>query len=251
MRGNPERNLLKLLQTSQNRGAPFGVAELGRLGISAKRASRYVESGWLTRLGQGVYAFAGDSLDREATLLFLQGRVPGLHTAGRSALALQGVRQYLGNGQLTLWGDQRYTLPDWFTERFSARYTCTRLFDWSDPSEASRTLITPPGSRTGLHVSVPERAVLELLHEVDTRQALEEARSLLESLRSLRPATIGPLLSCCTRVKTVRLFLELARETAVLDVDALLARHPVAAGSQHRWIGRLADGTPLTLKPHG
>jgi hypothetical protein len=49
-------------------------------------------------------------------------------------------------------------------------------------------------------------------------------------------------------VKTVRLFLIWARETAVVDVDQLLKDHKIKTGSKSRWITRLKDGTLLTLK---
>jgi hypothetical protein len=52
-------------------------------------------------------------------------------------------------------------------------------------------------------------------------------------------------------VKAVRLFLSWARETNLLDVDALLERYPVRTGSDRRWMSRLDDGTLLSLKPHG
>jgi hypothetical protein len=52
-------------------------------------------------------------------------------------------------------------------------------------------------------------------------------------------------------VKAVRLFLTWARETSLVDVDALLERYPVRTGSNTRWMSRLDDGTLLSLRPHG
>ncbi|KXU38674.1 hypothetical protein AXE65_12585 [Ventosimonas gracilis] len=74
---------------------------------------------------------------------------------------------------------------------------------------------------------------------------------LFDGLRSPRTALLGQLLSCCTSVKAVRLFLTWARETEVVDVDALLAQYSVRTGSDKRWMSHLADGTLLSLKPHG
>jgi len=48
---------------------------------------------------------------------------------------------------------------------------------------------------------------------------------------------LGQLQSCCTSVKTVRLFLTWARETQVTDVDDLRARHALRTGSEKRWMG--------------
>ena len=47
------------------------------------------------------------------------------------------------------------------------------------------------------------------------------------------------------------LFLAWSRETRLLDVDELKERYALRVGSEARWIGRLKDGSRLTLKPYG
>ena len=247
-----EQSLIKRVQTEVPRGAPFGLGELERLGVSAKLAAYYASAGWIERLGYGVYAFPNDELSAHGAIKLLQGRVAGLHVAGKSALALQGVRHNIGPSErLVLWGNARSSLPDWFTTRFPSRYVWARLFDWPDDSLEFQSLTAPPGVSEGLRVSVPERAVLEMMYDVGTRQGLEEARNIFDGLRNLRKDMLGRLLGCCTSVKTVRLFLTWARETQVADVDALLQQHVLRVGSDKRWMSRLKDGTLLTLKPHG
>jgi hypothetical protein len=204
------------------------------------------------RLGQGVYAFASDTLTAHGAIKLLQTRVTGLHVAGRSALTLQGVRHNLAPREaLVLWGDVRFVLPLWFTSRFPSRYVSAKLFSGLDGTLASKSLTTPPGVTDGLCVSVPERAVLELLYEVGTHQGLEEARNLFDGLRNLRKEVLGELLQGCSSVKTVRLFLTWARETNVVDVQALQQQYTLPVGSDKRWITRMKDGTLLSLKPHG
>lgn len=240
------------MQTGLPRGAPFDLTILAQLGVSAQLAARYAEGGWLMRLAHGVYAFPNDDFGVYGALKFLQQRVPGLHVGGKSALALQGVRHNLGSRDtLVLWGDARFALPAWFTSRFPARYVHASLFDWRDEALASKTITTPPGLPEGLRISTSERAVLELLYEVGTKQSLEDARNLFDGVRSPRKELLGQLLACCTSVKTVRLFLTWARETELVDVDDLLARYPLRTGSDKRWMSRLADGTLLSLNPHG
>lgn len=252
MSESSRHQLIKRLQTELPRGAPFDLATLATLGVSPQLAARYAEGGWLVRLAQGVYAFPNDDYGVYGALKFLQQRVPGMHVGGKSALAVQGVRHNLGSRDtLVLWGEARYTMPEWFTSRFPARYVHARLFDWPDVTLDGKTLGTPPGLPDGLRVSSPERAVLELLYDAGTKQSLEEARNVFDGLRSPRKELLGQLLSCCTSVKAVRLFLTWARETGVVDVDDLVARHPLRTGSDKRWMSRLADGTLLSLKPHG
>jgi hypothetical protein len=252
MGGNPRHQIIKRLLTGLPRGAPFDLATLSQFGVSPQLAAYYAEEGWLVRLAQGVYAFPNDDFGVHGALLFLQKRVPGLHVGGKSALALQGVRHNLGSQDtLVLWGDNRFALPSWFTSRFPARYVYARLFDWPNTRLADKTLTTPPGLSESLRVAVPERAVLELLYEAGVKQSLEEARNLFDGLRSPRRDLLGQLLSCCTNVKAVRLCLTWARETNLVDVDALLAQYPIRTGSTRRWMSRLDDGTLLSLRPHG
>jgi hypothetical protein len=56
----------------------------------------------------------------------------------------------------------------------------------------------------GVLVSVPERALLEMLSEAGVHQGIEEARNIMESARSLRPEVLTTLLKNCRRVKVVR-----------------------------------------------
>ena len=249
---HPDHNPIRSVQTRLPRGAPFGLETLAGLGVDRQSAARQARSGWLVRLGQGVYAFPNDPLDRAMTTVFLQTRLPGLHVAGRTALDLHGVRHNLGVQETwVLWGDGPARLPAWYVERFPARYVGNRLFDWADESLPAMTVGTPPGVQAGLRVSVPERALLEMLFEVGVHQSLEEARQLFENLRPPRRELLARLLECCTSVKAVRLFLTWARETRLLDVDNLLADYTLPVGSNSRWMSRLKDGTLLSLRPHG
>jgi Transcriptional regulator, AbiEi antitoxin, Type IV TA system/Transcriptional regulator, AbiEi antitoxin N-terminal domain len=249
---NSRHQIIKRLQAELPRGAPFDLGTLEHFGVSAQLAAHYAEAGWLVRLAQGVYAFPNDDFGVHKAILFLQKRVPGLHVGGKSALSMQGVRHNLSTRDtLVLWGDTRFSPPPWFTSRFPARYVHAHLFDWPHTALADKTLTTPPGLQEGLQVSVPERAVLELLYETGVKQSLEEARNLFDGLRSPRKDLLGQLLSCCTSVKAVRLFLTWARETNVVDVDVLMTQHKVRTGSNKRWMSRLDDGTLLSLKPHG
>lgn len=72
------------------RGAPFGLETLAGLGVDRQSAARQARSGWLVRLGQGVYAFPNDPLGRAMTTVFLQTRLSGLHVACRTALDMHG-----------------------------------------------------------------------------------------------------------------------------------------------------------------
>ncbi len=224
---------------------PLDLTMLRRNGISPALASHYARTGWLERLAKGVYCVAGARLDRDQTLIFLQGRVEGLHVGGRTALAWQGVRQYLeAQERLTMWATTRGDLPEWFTERFPGSLTSLSLFD--DATQETG-IVAPPAVTDGVRVSSRERALLELLREVRTALQLQDARELFFATSGLRAAVLGGLLTGCTSVKTVRLFLMWATEAGNVDVDALRDRFDLPTGSASRWIGTLADGTTLVL----
>lgn len=228
------------------------LADLAAHGVDAKAASYYARTGWLVRVGHGVYALPGDEVTALGAARLLQRQVAGLHVGGKSALALHGVRHNLAVREtLVLWADQRFALPKWFTTRFPARAVFATLFDTLDSDLVRKTLSTPLGVLDGVQASTPERAALELLYEVGTHESLEEARGVFEGLRNLRTDVLGTLLSACTSVKAVRLFLTWSREIGLVDVDALRERFDLRVGSASRWVNRLPDGTLLLLKPHG
>ena len=252
MNGRSERNPIKRLHTEKPRRGVFDLEDLRPLGITAQTASYYAKTGWLVRIGHGVYAFPGEEPTLASMVALLQDRIPGLRIGGKSALAMHGVRHTLGElPRVVLWGEAGHRLPRWFTERQPTRYVSRQLFDWPDADLAERTVGTPPGVTAGLRVSTPERAALEMLYDVGTHEHYEDARDVFDGLRHLRQEVVGQLLSSCRSVKAVRLFLTWARETGVVSVEDLRARHDLRVGSDRRWIQRLKDGTLLTLHPYG
>jgi hypothetical protein len=103
-----------------------------------------------------------------------------------------------------------------------------------------------PEQPNGVPVSVPERALLEMLSEVGIHQGVEEAKNILEGVRSLRPEVLALLLQHCQRVKAARLCVHWAEELQLPWAEA--ARK---AAAQHmtgsRWSARLKSGTRLSL----
>ncbi len=92
---------------------PFDVEALAVQKGSAKQAAHYVKSGWLVRLGHGVYAYPSDTLDAPSCIHLLQRNSPGLHVGRKSALDLHGVRHTLAfRKNWILWGERRFLLPE-------------------------------------------------------------------------------------------------------------------------------------------
>lgn len=240
------RNKLNALYTNLAPGTPVTSEDLAKLGISADLAVHYVRAGWLTRLARGVYCHPNQPLALHPSLILLEHRIKGLHVGGKSALDWYGLRQYVSQQPvLHLYGWVTAHLPDWFTERFPAEYHRKRLFE-ERPDALLH--VGPFEKRNGApQVSVPERALLELLSEVGVRQPLQEARELVESAYSLRAGVLRELLQHCKSVKTVRLCLQLGREGS-LPWAAKLDPAKLPTGSDQPWVSRSADGL-LVLKP--
>jgi hypothetical protein len=227
------------------RGRPVDTALLREIRVSPALASHYVKAGWLTRLGRGAFMFPNDELAVAPTLTVLARHVPGLHVGGKTALAWRGIRHNIGpREKLTLWGRDPRPLPGWFAQRFPSRYIARKLFD---PQLAADFGLQPlPETPDGPLVAVPERALLEMLSDVGTpQQGLEEARNIMEGVRSPRLDVLGTLLQHCPRVKVVRLCVQWAEEMS-LEWAAEVRRRAGPRG-RGRWLTRLPNGKTLVL----
>jgi hypothetical protein len=228
------------------RGEPLSTAALREHGVSAFRASALARSGWLTHLGRGAYMLPGDTLTRDGCLAYFAQHVPGLHVGSKTALAWRGIRQNVSFKEiLTLWGEHARRLPQWYTRRFPSRYQATQLFDTELPKRFG--LQPLPNGRPEILVSVPERALLELLSDVGKTQSFQEARQLVEELRALRERTLDELLAHTTRIKVVRLAELLGRDLG-LPWAATAKRHSQRIGGGKRWVAVAKTGERLDLR---
>jgi len=216
------------------------------LGISADLAVHYARSGWLNRLGRGVYSRPDDPLALHPSLGLLQRKIDGLHIGGKSALEWYGVRHYVSQQNiLHLYGWTAAHLPDWFVRQFPSEYHRKRLFH-EQPDKPLN--IGRFESRDGAPlVSAPERAILELLSEVGVRQPLQEAREIMEGAYNMRADVLEQLLMHCKSIKTVRLCLQLSRELKLSWASKLDAKK-LPTGSDRPWVSKFKHGL-LVLKP--
>ena len=246
MDSTESRVSFKTLVATLPRGEPLSTAGLQSRGLSAFRASALARSGWLVHLARGVYMLPGDTLTRDGCLAFLSAQMPGLHVGSKTALAWRGVRQNVAfREHLRLWGDTPRCLPGWFTRTFPASYQATQLFDGTMPGTFG--LQPLPAGDPRVLVSVPERAMLELLSDVGKGQSLAEARELVEGLTSLREKVLDELLLHTTRIKVVRMAATLA-SSMKLPWAAIANRHSERIGGGARWVAVGRTGERLDLK---
>lgn len=228
------------------RGEPLSVRALEPYGLSPYHAAWLARHGWLEHLGRDAYLVPGTPLTREGCLAFFSTRISGLHVGSRTALAWRGVRHSLEvKERISLWGERPSRLPSWFTERFDVHYQATQLFA---PSMSRQVGLQPlPNGRPEVLVSVPERALLELLSDVGKTQTLEEVRHLVEGLHNLRTSMLDGLLGHTTRIKVVRLALMLAEQSE--QPWAPIARaHSERLGGGRRWVAVAKSGQRLDLR---
>ena len=236
----------KALLAELPRGEPVSTAELAVRGVSAFRASALARAGWLVHLARGAYMLPGDTLTRDGALAFLSRQAPGLHVGSKTALAWRGVRQNLAFRELlSLWGEKPFKLPAWFTQRFPVRYQVTQLFDPQLPPGYG--LQPLPNGRKDVQVSVPERALLELLSDMGKTESVTEARELVHSLPGFREPVLRELLAHTTRIKVVRAAATFAQEME-LSWAPLAKEHSDRLGGGQRWVAVSKSGGRVDLK---
>ena len=194
---------------------PAGTAAtlrwLNRRSVDRRLADKYVQSGWLERLGHGAYKRAGSTVDWVGAVSALQTQLTlDVHPGGITAIELRGYTQYLSFGarEVVLFGIPGTKLPAWFeTHAWSRPVTLVTTGVFASTEKTTSKL---PVDGVDLEVSTLERAAFEMMCLVPKRQSYEEACQVMESLTSLRPQVVQQLLEVCTSVKTKRLFMHAA-----------------------------------------
>jgi len=228
---------LKRLMTTAEPGHPLTAQWLADQGVSPQLASHYVKSGWLERLGRGFFIRKGDHPTLERSL---RVGMTGGHVGGKTALAWHGHRHNLYvDERVLVYAHGGVRLAPWLLERFPIEVRNRRLF-----AQGDRTGVVMRAD--GVLVSEPERAVLEMLCEVPSRQSTEEAEHLVEMLYGLRPTLLSTLLKNCLSVKVVRLFLTMARRSSLPVLEGM-DLEGVRLGAEADYVLRTPEGA-LRLK---
>jgi hypothetical protein len=246
--GIQNQEKLNWLQRSLPEGLVADAAWLEKHGYSRALRKKYVAHGWLDRVARGLYRRPAPKLPEDAGQenLRWQPVVISLQTllgwpftvGGRTALELQGFAHYLSgrHREVHLYGAGK--LPGWLLklklENQFVLHNADKLFkrEVNRPSRSKRAAENDSPQRSyirqpwgqwelPLTMSLPERAILELLDEVPRRETFHQADVLMEGLRNLSPRRLHMLLVACRSIKVKRLFLWFAE------------RH------QHAWLKKL------------
>lgn len=193
---------------------------LEKNGFSRSEIQGYTKSGWLQRIGMGVYQFAGDAPSLYGILVSYQKQVDlKYHIGAASALELKGFSHYIAMGKPTavVFAPVRPPLPKWLSDA---------KLDMNLAVVSSKVIGTAGIEQIDyqgqtLAVSSPERAIMECILLSPSRYDLMDVYYLMEMLTSLRVAIVQRLLEECTSVKVKRLFLYMAEK------------------ARHRWFSKL------------
>jgi Transcriptional regulator, AbiEi antitoxin, Type IV TA system/Transcriptional regulator, AbiEi antitoxin N-terminal domain len=180
-------------------------------GYSASLRNQYVAAGWLEKPASTLYRRPRGDLSWEQVVISLQMLLDRpLVVGGRTALQMCGFGHYLDRATLEvhLYGPEQP--PKWISRlKIAVDFVChnsARLFP--APREHLSDAVTQPWGQWNwplLH-SAPERAVLELLDELPSRESFHQVDKLFEGLSTLSPLRMQRLLEGCSSVKVKRLF---------------------------------------------
>lgn len=206
-------------------------AWLGRHGYSTALRSQYVASGWLDQPARRVYRRPRGTLGWQQVIISLQTLLNyPLTVGGRTALELQGYAHFLSHNvqEVHLYGPK--SPPSWLDDlKLEVRFLYhndRKLFrdqpfpvvsadGWNVanaiPFDTDRVSDAFTAQSWGqwnwpLILSTPERAFLELLDELPSRESFHQVDKLMEGLTSLSPNRLQNLLTNCHNVKVKRLF---------------------------------------------
>jgi len=225
MNGHRESKLKSLIQSIPS-GFLVDTGWLAQHAISRQSVSGYVKQGWLERVASGVYrrpfgaSASSDAAGSWKIPLLSAQQLMGyaFHVGGTSALSLHGHTHYLSLGReqpINLYGAD---IPSWLlklpVEGGFIRHGTTLLgesndgientaFNLADSNDAELTL-SP--WRWPIRMSAPERAILEALDELPSRESFHTLDVAFEGLVNLRPKLLTSLLTQCRSVKVKRLF---------------------------------------------
>lgn len=213
---------------------------LKALGITPQHTQKYVATGWVERVGPGVFKRMNEPLTWTGALYGLQKQLDlPIHVGGPTALESEGFSHYARMGSTTayLFAAPGTRLPNWFPRQ-----------DASDAIFFVQTKLLPPDlglvetltDGFPLTTATPERAILETLYLAPQDFDLMEAFQILEAMRTLRPKLMQSLLEACASIKVTRLFLYMA-ERAQLPVMSHLNTGRLNLGSGDRTL--VEDGT--------
>jgi len=215
-------NIKEILK--EEKGIPLFHEYLRKKGYSNQLLYKYVQGGWLNKLGPKVYALPGQELDPVLTLKAMQQQL-GLkfYFGARSALNLYNKKFNITFSKQhfdSKFFDSAYfvfipngtKLPVWKKTFENFDFIKSKLFKENDIS--IEELEYDIERYAGVKLSSVERALIELADLIPKKISYEELINALELSPNLRSSELQRLLESCLSISAKRVFLAAADQVS-------------------------------------
>jgi len=196
-----------LITNPEFNNTPIFLEYAQKMGYTKQLFYKYVKSGWLEKLGQGVYKKSNEQLYPMRIIWAAQNHLRkkqiyvSLHSALNEAGIVHNIRY---KAQLQVCMFSPYFKNRWLLNHPDLKWYKMNLF-----SEPELHIIT---NDNGLRLATPERAMLELISLLPKEADYEEVCNLMIISTTFRAKVLQELLEKCTDQKTTRLFLYIAKK---------------------------------------
>lgn len=204
-----DNDLKKLLPM----GEAASRSTLLKSGIKSYTLDNYLRSGKFKLLNKGVYCWK----EQLPTWQGLIASLPSLTqqkviVGGISALELQGYSHYLNvNAVQTIHLYSDSHIPQWIKALFISLQSVKIIWHstghlWAKEESADNGILIRDVQNYRFSVSIPERAILELLSLLPDQFSFEHTNEVFQGLTQLSPNKMSAILMKCKSIKVKRLF---------------------------------------------
>ena len=179
--------------------------------ISPPSIQQCLKNKLIKKLGGGAYIKAKDKLNWQSAIFTAQKELKlPFHVAGQTALEMQGSGHFVKVGKKA---------PVYIVKREKARVPIwLKTNDWGVVFHFKTSSLFPSDlglikyNRSKFHfiLSSRERAIMEMINQLDLQDSFETLERYFEGLLNLRTSLVQKLLENCSSIKVKRVFLYMA-----------------------------------------
>ena len=235
--------------------------------ITNQSVSQFLSKQLLRRLGGGAYVKGKDKLNWQAAISTAQNELNlPIHVGGHSALNLLGLNHYLNFKEkppIYVIARERIRTPIWLKQNdwgVEFQFKTSKLFRNNHRSTTKSATNSVVGlevfknSKFKIKISSRERAIMELIDNLDLSESFDTLEKSFEGLTNIRSDLTQKLLETCNSIKVKRVFLFMATRLE-LPVIKKLKLNKINLGSGKRVIvknGQLDKKFSITIpyQPH-
>ncbi len=195
-------------------GVPYFSSYLIELGYSYSLLQKYKKRGWLESPYKSVYIKPGSRISPLGIIYAFQNQKNmKIHIGGITALILKGISEQIYPTEemkkFYILYSMRIFVPKW-VKRFCKKNNMDLNFKQLDIFKLEIGLTSFNYNKMNINISSTERAVLEMLSLIRTRNDYFDALKYFELVGELRTNVVVELLNNCRSIKSKRLFLYLS-----------------------------------------